>query len=94
MSGKEKYYTGDKKYCEGLGRQRKHLVTSEELHGYNLGQSLALTASICVSLHSIQCAKWWSYLHGCKSRVSLLKTTVLKPMEVIQIDAGVNEITL
>lgn len=92
MSGKEKYYTGDKKYCKALGRQRKHLVTSEELHGYNLGQSLAPTASICISLHSIQCAK--SYLLDCKSRVSLLKTTVLKPMEVIQIDAGVNEITL
>jgi len=93
VSGKEKDYTGDKKYCKALGRQRKHLVTSEELHGYNLGQSLALSASICISLHSTQSAKWWFYSHGCKSRVSLVKTTVLKPVEVIQIDAGVNEIT-
>lgn len=44
VSGKEKYYTGGKKYCKALSRQRKHLVISEELPGYNLGQSLALTA--------------------------------------------------
>lgn len=94
VSGKEQYYTGDKKYCKALGRQRKHLVTSEELHGYNLGQSLALTASICISFHDVQYTKWRSHLHGCKSRVSLPKTTVLKPMEVTQIDVGVNEITL
>lgn len=61
VSGKEKCYTGDKKYCKALGRQRKHLMTSEELHGYNLGQSLALTVSICISLHSVQFAKCWSY---------------------------------
>lgn len=94
VSGKEKYYTRDKKYCKALGRQRKHLVTSEELHGYNPGQSLTLTAFICISLHSVQYAKWLFYLHGSKSRVSLLKTTAVEPMGVIQIDASVNDITL
>lgn len=94
VSGKEKYYTGDKKYCKALSRQRKHLLISEESHGYNLGHSLAFDCSICISLLSTQCTKWWSYLQGCKSRVSLLKTTVPKLIKAIQIDGAVNEIKL
>lgn len=91
MSGKEKYYTGDKKYCNALGRQRKHLVISEELHGYNLGQSLALTA---LSAYHFPVPSALSVvLHGCKSRVSLLKTTVPKQIKAIQTDGAVNEIT-